>query len=119
MCEARGPVAMIDVGAVGLACLHQPLLDLGGLTEPRVAYAPGGHLDKRLDAAWLAARAPGLVVLHSRERPRIDAAGQVRWFAGYPVERRLLALPLIRDGYRARGVLGYAPDYYYVLLTPK
>ena len=60
VCTAPGPVALLDVGAVGLACVTQPLLDLGGLTEPRVAYAPGPHLDKQLDAAWLAAR-PAIV----------------------------------------------------------
>ena len=119
VCAARGSVALVDVGAPGLACVTQPLIDLGGLTEPRIAHAPGGHLDKQLDGAWLATRAPALIVLHSREPPKVDAEGYLRWFAGYPVERRVLALPWVRAGYRVQHVLEYAPDYHYVLLTPR
>lgn len=119
VCEARGPVAVVDIGLLGYACPEQGFLDLGGLTDPVLAYARGGHLDKQVDGAWLRARAPGLVVLHSRERPRIDGLGRVRWFAGYPVERRVLALPFIQREYAAIEVFEYAPRYFYVLLAPR
>ncbi len=119
VCAARGPVAAVDIGLLGYACPDQTFLDLGGLTEPAIAYARGVHLDKQLDGAWLHARAPGLLVLHSRERPRVDERGHVRWFAGYPIERRVLSLPFVQRDYAATHVLAYAPSYFYVLLAPR
>lgn len=119
VCGARGPIAAIDIGALGSACLDHTFIDLGGLTEPAVAYAPGGHLDKRVSEAWLAGRAPGLILLHSRERPRVDAAGRVRWFAGYPVERRVLGFGFVQRNYEVRDVFEYADDYFYLSLVPR
>ncbi|MDB4974337.1 MAG: hypothetical protein JWN48_2678 [Myxococcaceae bacterium] len=118
ICAATGPVALLDVGVLAAACPGQSFVDLGGLTEPAIAYARGAHLDKQIDPHWLTARAPGLVVLHSGERPSVDAARQLRWFAGYPVERRVLAMPFMRT-YEVRHVFAYAPHYDYVLLTPR
>lgn len=119
VCGAAGPVALVDVGALGFACPHQTLLDLGGLTEPVVARAGGGHLSKHVDSAWLHARAPALLLLHSKERPRVDESGRVRWFAGHPVERRVLAMSWVQDRFRVRHVYEYAPNYFYVLLAPR
>jgi arabinofuranosyltransferase len=119
VCRARGPVVLVDIGLVGVSCPAQAFIDLGGLTEPRVAYARGGHLAKQLDGRWLEARKPGLFVLHSRERPRLDERRRVRWFSGYPIERSVLALPFVQRDYEARQVLEYAPSYYYVLLHPR
>ena len=118
ICGARGPVAMVDIGAVSLACPEQTFVDLGGLTEPQIAYARGAHLDKQIDEAWLRARAPGLLVLHSRELPRVDAAGNLRWFAGYPVERRVLGFGFVR-AYTVQQIFSYAPAYYYVFMVPR
>lgn len=116
VCTAPGPVVLVDVGALGLACVDQALIDLGGLTDPHIAHARGGHLSKQVDGAWLRAQRPALIVLHSRERPRVDAAGHLRWFAGYPVERRLLGLAWVRADFAATEIHEYAPDYFYVLL---
>jgi hypothetical protein len=55
------------------------------------------------------------LVLHSRERPRVDELGRLRWFAGYPVERRVLGFAFARD-LRVHDVIAYAPSYYYVVL---
>ncbi|MDB4986552.1 MAG: hypothetical protein JWN04_1730 [Myxococcaceae bacterium] len=118
ICAARGPVALIDLGVLGASCPQQTFIDLGGLTEPAIAYARGAHLDKQIDLAWLRSRAPGLVVLHSRQPPRVDSAGNLRWFAGYPVERRVLGAPFMRD-YEVQHVFAYAPEYFYVLLAPR
>jgi hypothetical protein len=118
ICRARGPVALIDLGALSYACPEQIFVDLGGLTEPNIAYARGAHLDKLVDEAWLRARAPGMVVLHSRDRPRVDAQHNLRWFAGYPVERRVLGFVWMRD-YQVQHIFAYAPAYYYVLLVPR
>lgn len=118
VCAARGPVALIDLGALSLACPAQSFVDLGGLTEPALAYARGAHLDKRVDEAWLAERAPGLVLLHSREPPLVDEQRRLRWFAGHPVERRVLSFAFMR-AYRVQRVFAYAPSYYYVSLVPR
>ena len=119
VCAERGPIATVDVGALGVACAEHAFVDLGGLTDPEIARAAGGHLDKRIGERTFAARAPGLILLHSRERPRIDQAGRVRWFAGYPIERRVLAFPSVQAGYRVRQVVEYADDYFYLLLVPR
>jgi hypothetical protein len=119
VCDASGPVALVDVGALGFACPEQSLIDLGGLTEPAIGQADGGHLRKQVDSAWLRARAPALFVLHSRVRPRVDESGRLRWFAGHPVERRVLALPWVQASYRVQRIHEYAPNYFYVLLAPR
>lgn len=116
LAEAPQPIAILDIGAVGYFS-DASLIDLGGLTEARIAYAPGGHVAKRIDTRWLEARAPGTIVLHSRLAPRIDREGHVRWFAGYAVERHVLSLPWVLREYRAREVVAYDRDYYYVVLT--
>ncbi|HEY6876866.1 MAG TPA: hypothetical protein VI299_02560, partial [Polyangiales bacterium] len=113
-----GPIAMIDVGALGVACPSQSIVDLAGLTEPAIAYARGGHLDKQVDERWLSEQRLRALVLHSRERPRMDVHGRLRWFAGYPVERRVLSFALARE-LRVRGVVEYAPSYFYVVLAPR
>jgi hypothetical protein len=110
------PIAMLDIGAVGYRT-GKTLIDLGGLTEAEIAYAAGGHIAKRIDSAWLRARAPQTLVLHSRLAPRVDEAGHVRWFAGYAVERHVLALPWVMHDYRVREVIAYDRDYFYLVLT--
>jgi hypothetical protein len=58
-------------------------------------------------------------VLHSAQRPRVDEAGRLRWFAGYPVERRVLAMPWVWWGYRVKTSMEYQPGYFYVVLVPR
>jgi len=118
ICRAPSPVAIVDLGAVSLACPAQTFIDLAGLTEVAIAHTRGGHLDKHIDEAWFRAMRPGMVVLHSRERPRVDAARNLRWFAGYPVERRVLSFALMRD-YEVQEIFEYTPVYFYVLMVPR
>jgi hypothetical protein len=112
---AASPIALLDVGLIGALCPAAEIIDLAGLTSRAVAYARGGHLDKQIDEAWLRAQRPAALVLHSRERPRVDELGRLRWFAGYPVERRVLGFAFARD-LRVHDVIAYAPSYYYVVL---
>jgi hypothetical protein len=112
------PIALLDIGAVGYRS-GRALIDLGGLTEPAIALAPGGHVAKHVDPEWLRRQAPGAIVLHSAQRPRVDEAGRLRWFAGYPVERRVLAMPWVQLGYRVKTSIEYQPDYFYVVLVPR
>lgn len=116
--DKPGVIAAVDVGLLGEA--HGgPILDLGGLTDPRIAYAPGGHLDKRLSSGWLAEQRVELFMLHSSEPIQVDSAGHVRWFRGFPVERRVLSLPWVIMNYRVLEVFSYHDEYHYVLLTPR
>jgi hypothetical protein len=114
--DVAEPIAVLDIGALGYFT-GKRLLDLGGLTEARIAYAAGGHIAKRIDSAWLRAHAPGAFLLHSRVAPRIDGEGHVRWFAGYPVERHVLGFSWVLREYRVREVIRYDRDYFYLLLT--
>jgi hypothetical protein len=55
-------VASLDVGWVGAAGAHE-VVDLAGVTDPEVAYLPGGHTSKRLPADFLERRRVEALVL--------------------------------------------------------
>jgi hypothetical protein len=116
LATAPEPIALVDIGALGFFG-DKSMVDLAGLTDARIAYAPGGHVAKRIDAAYLRERAPGTLVLHSRVAPRVDGAGHIRWFAGHPVERHVLSFPWLLREYRVRQVIAYDRDYFYLVLT--
>ncbi len=114
--DVHGPVVALDIGLLG-DVYAGPIVDLGGLTEPHMAYARGAHLDKHVESTWLEAQRPELIVLHSSAPPRVDSSGYIRWFQGYPVERRVLAMPWILQGYAVFRVERFSENYYYVMLT--
>ncbi len=109
-------VALVDVGFLARASGVE-VVDLGGLTDPVVALAPGGHLSKHIDAGYLASRDPDALVLHAAVAPRVDAEGRLVTLVGYPVERRVASMPWVRARFRVARVVRYAPDYFYVVLT--
>jgi hypothetical protein len=109
-------VALVDVGYLGLSSGVE-VVDLGGLTDPVIARMPGGHLEKRIDPEYLHARDPDVIVLHSASPPRIGDDGTLRAFDGYPVERRLAAIPFVRKNFRVHAVIDYAPGYHYIVLV--
>lgn len=111
-------VAMVDVGYVAYRSGVE-VVDLGGITDPRIGRLPGGHLDKRIDPGVLRALAPDAIVLHSSAPPRVDAEGRLRALAGYPVERRVAEMAWVRAEMRVVRVVAYAPHYYYVVLTAR
>jgi hypothetical protein len=55
-------VASLDVGWVGAAGSHE-VVDLAGVTDPEVAYLPGGHTSKRLPPDFLERRGVDALVL--------------------------------------------------------
>jgi arabinofuranosyltransferase len=55
-------VALMDVGIIGYES-GLGVIDISGLTDPRVARAPGGFLDKQYPVASLLAAAPRFFVL--------------------------------------------------------
>lgn len=110
-----GPLAMLDIGAVGYRS-QLPMVDLGGLVEPRVAHASGTHLNKRVDARWLRAQRPRWIVLHSASMPRVSQDGRLLSLRGYPVEQAVARMAWVRTEYRVVKVWAYSPDYFYVAL---
>ena len=107
-------VALHDIGVFGYAVPAMTIHDLGGLTDPVLARYPGGMGRKRIDDAWLALRAPDLVLLNAfpvgapgDPRPTI----RVQW----PVERRLMALRAFRERYVPECVASVAG--YHLLLA--
>jgi hypothetical protein len=111
-------VGLVDVGYLGYASGLR-VLDLGGLTDQGVAALPGGHLDKRIDAAFFARHAPDALVLHAARPPRIGEQGELSTLEGYPVERRVAALPEVRARYRVAYQHAHAPGYHYVVLVAR
>jgi arabinofuranosyltransferase len=76
-------VALMDVGIIGYES-GLGVLDISGLTDPSVARAPGGFLDKRYPVANLLAAAPRFFVL-------VD---------GFRMDEAILADPEFRRLYR-------------------
>ncbi len=111
----KGAVMALDIGALGYLT-NRPMLDLGGLVEPKVAYASGGHLDKKIDERWVARNRPAWIVLHSARPPQVSADGRLQRLLGYPVEQRVARMSFVRSHYRVTHVLRYADGYFYVIL---
>lgn len=111
-------VAMVDVGYVGLRS-EVEIVDLGGITDPRIGTLPGAHLDKAIDPGMLRVLAPDTIVLHASAPPRVDPEGRLLSLAGYPVEQRVARMPWVRAELRVVRVIEYAPHYYYVVLAPR
>ncbi len=116
LAEHADTVALVDVGYLSWASGVE-VVDLGGLTDEAAARAPGGHVAKRVDPGWLAARDPDVIVLHSALPPRVDREGRLSSLAGFPVERRVAAMGWVRERFRVDHTVEYAPDYVYVVLV--
>jgi hypothetical protein len=105
-------IATVDVGWVGAASLAD-VVDLAGVTDPRVAALPGGHTTKRVAPGLLAARdVDTLVFLTEASSP--SGAWSDAVFR-YGVEARL-AFAAEEMGYRlvSRVPLGGTPWYYVI-----
>jgi hypothetical protein len=57
-------VAALDIGWVS-AATEADVVDLAGLTDPEIAALPGGHTSKRVDARFLLAREPDVLLLYA------------------------------------------------------
>lgn len=115
--KARGGVVgLLDVGYLGYASGLE-VIDFGGLTDPQIAFLPGGHIDKRIDERLLRARNPGTLVLHSTAPPVLDSQKRLVAFSGYPVERRVAAMPWVQDAFRVADYVRLNPDYGYIVLV--
>jgi len=93
-------IAVLDVGWP-TAASEATIVDLAGLTDPEIAALPGGHTSKRIDAAFLLARDPDVILLYWRT---LDGERVYRSV----VEARLASSELIARHYEARATL---PSY--------
>lgn len=109
-------VAMVDIGYAAYRSAVE-VVDLGGITDPRIGTLPGGHVDKHIDPGLLRALAPDVVVLHTTGPPAITPDGRLLGPPGHPVERRVAAMPWVRAEMRVVHVVPYAPHYVYVVLA--
>jgi hypothetical protein len=121
---ARGPlshaerVAALDVGWVG-AATDAEIVDLGGVTDLRVAALPGGHTSKRIPPAFLDdRRVDTVVLLSSPARPGSEplAPGSARRWAR-AVEARVARIA--EDGFEQVAELELNRELSYVVLRRK
>jgi hypothetical protein len=83
-------VAALDVGWLS-AATEADIIDLAGLTDPEIAALPGGHTSKRVDARFLMARAPDILLLYAPKG--LPAGGLPDWtdtITSRAVEARLI-----------------------------
>jgi hypothetical protein len=95
-------VASLDIGWP-TAATESSIVDLAGLTDPTIAALPGGHTSKRVDPAFLLARAPDVLLLYVASQPDL-AHWQDAVFTRV-VDARLASSALIARHYEARAFL--------------
>lgn len=90
-----GSVAMVDIGNVGFAMRGLDIVDLGGLTDARIAHAPGPHLGKQFDLGYVFdERKPAIVITRLTRLPDRDPQGRMVPFpedGGSQIELALMA----------------------------
>ncbi len=93
-------VAALDIGWPS-AVTEEAIVDLAGLTDPAIAYLPGGHTSKRVDGHLLLERAPDFLVLLT-DHPATDDATWWQTSFSRAVEWRLANDALVRDSFVLR-----------------
>lgn len=111
-------VAMVDVGFIPREAGLE-VVDLGGVTDPVVARLPGRHLEKLIEEAYLAERAPDAIVLHSAVAPTLRAGLPTRLPGGWSVERRVARMSWVQVNFEVARVVEYVPGYVYVVYLPR
>jgi len=97
-------VATVDIGMIGYRSGAE-IVDLGGLTDPRIGSLEGGHLDKAIDMNYLIVeRAPDVVVLRVSEPPIAAEDGSPSYVAISRIEQRILD----DSSFRAAHTLAFA-----------
>jgi hypothetical protein len=106
-------IAALDIGWVGAASAAD-VIDLAGVTDPQVAFFPGGHTSKRIPRAWLFAREPTAIVLLLARGAELASDFSDSSFSRN-VEQRVAAL--VATEFRVRTTLALG-DQTYVVLEP-
>ena len=106
-------IAALDVGWVG-ASSEAEVIDFAGVTDPEVAFFPGGHTSKRIPRAWLFARRPTAIVLLLGRGAALQPMFADSIFSRL-VEQRVAEL--VATEFRVRRTLALG-DQTYVVLKP-
>jgi hypothetical protein len=88
-------VAALDVGWVGVAYPGE-ILDMAGVTDPRIARLVGGHTTKKIPNSWFDAMQPDGLVLLTAPGETLKTPWQETAFARV-VENRVKAMPYWRS----------------------
>jgi hypothetical protein len=97
--RAGDTVALMDIGIVGFRCIDLTILDLTGLTDRTIAYAPGGFLKKRYPLSYVLDRKPAFVVVAYTGPEEIPTDRGVSLVPWTEIERRLVADPTFQRMY--------------------
>jgi hypothetical protein len=93
-------VALMDIGVIGFEGEFD-IVDLAGLTDRHIASAPGHHLEKQLDVAYvLEQRHPDVVVIRVSGFPFPGPNRIATELAFSAPERQLIRDPRLAEGYR-------------------
>jgi hypothetical protein len=104
-------IAALDAGWVGAAS-DAEVLDLAGVTDPQIAFMPGGHTSKRIPSAWLFAHHPTAIVLLLARGAALETPYENSLFAR-DVEQRIAGQ--VATEFRVRTTLQLAEQTYLVL----
>lgn len=113
-------VAAVDVGWLGQAT-DAPLLDLAGVTDPRVARLPGGHTSKHVTTGFFAREGVDAWVVRAFDRELRPGDDLERLVPTYAVDHRLLR-EAADWGFEVTAVLpieGTGGQYVFLRLPPE
>ncbi len=111
-------VASLDIGWVS-AATEADIVDLAGVTDPRIASLPGGHTSKRVDGPMLVSLEPDVLLLYALHPP---PGGLTAWrdcAYARTLEARLASDDTVADRFAAASwlPLGAAGAGYVVLVA--
>jgi hypothetical protein len=108
-------IATADVGWVGAARDDAQVIDLAGVTDPEVAFFPGGHTSKRIPSAWLFAHRPTAIVLLLKDGV-VRQPFEQSWFSRAVEER---VTHLVASEFKVRTTVTLGDGQKYVVLEPR
>jgi hypothetical protein len=107
-------VAALDIGWLGEA-YSGDIVDLAGITDPRVAALPGGHTSKRFQNSWFDSTQPDALVLLTAPSENIQRSWVDTTFARN-VENRIKTMPYFQDcSLRGHVELQYTSQVYAII----
>jgi hypothetical protein len=105
-------IAALDIGMLGYVASETRIVDLGGLTDRRIALAPGNHVDRQLPIDYLAELAPTVVLIAAWNSPPSAGLDPLSLDTVHPVEADLVADRWFLENYRQRYSVPIAHLYY-------
>jgi hypothetical protein len=102
-------IALVDIGLPGYLLPDVAITDLGGLVDREIGHAPGGHLAKQPDTAYLESRHDERYVLTTKGVEGDDAPTPDDF--QFEVERYVAATDWFRAHYRLRDRIDGFSEY--------